>query len=483
MNKEDIVIFIFRRDLRINDNLAFIKAKEYCKKHGFKLLPIFIFNPKQIDKRKNNYYSQHSVNFMIKCLEELNDTLDGYLHFYESETDTDILMKYKNLKAIFFNRDYTPYAKMRDKTIEVMCYDHPNRPYTFTYEDYTLFKVDCSIKTGAGNSYKTYTPFYNKCIENNDSLQEMKDHQPSFKDFKDVLYEKPKTKYDLFKYYDETIVIPTPGRIEAMKKFSDIRRFKDYKNTRDDPTVDGTTKLSPYMKFGCLSVREVFNKASHAFGYKHQLVKELLWREFYAHLTHHNQHILAAQIGKKNKPFQIKYASHRIWKTYKNKSEIKIQQEWIQSWKEGNTGFPFVDAGMRQLNATGWMHNRLRMVTAMFFTKDMMVDWRIGEQFFAQSLVDYDPASNNGGWQWCASIGADAAPYFRIFNPYRQSESFDPDCKFIKKWIPELSNVDNKHIHKWNINHKKYTDIKYPIPMLEHSESIKIIKSIFKKLN
>ena len=192
MNKEDTVIFIFRRDLRINDNFAFIKAKEYCKEHSCKLLPMFIFNPKQIDKRKNTYYSQHSVNFMIKCLEELNDSLDGHLHFYESETDTDILMKYKNLKAIFYNKDYTPYAKMRDKTIEVMCYDHPNRPYTFTYEDYTLFRVNCSIKTDGGNPYKTYTPFYNKCIENIDSLQEMKDNHPSIQDFKDVLYEKPK---------------------------------------------------------------------------------------------------------------------------------------------------------------------------------------------------------------------------------------------------------------------------------------------------
>ena len=129
------------------------------------------------------------------------------------------------------------------------------------------------------------------------------------------------------------------------------------------------------------------------------------------------------------------------------------------------------------------MPNRLRMVTAMFFTKDMMVDWRIGEQFFAQSLVDYDPASNSGGWQWCASIGADAAPYFRIFNPYRQSERFAPDCEYIKKWIPELKDVDNKAIHDWNKTYEKYPDIKYPEPMLEHDESVKTIKGIFKKLN
>ena len=480
MSKIEVVAFIFRRDLRIEDNLAFIKAKEYCKTYGYKLLPMFIFNPKQIDERKNSYYSQHSVNFMIKCLEELNETLDGHLHFYESETEDNILLKYKNLKAIFFNKDYTPYAKMRDEKIQVMCYEHPSRPQTFTQEDYTLFKVDCSIKTDDGNPYKTYTPFYNKCIENIDSLQKMKDTNPSFKD---MLYEKPKIKFNLYKFYDEKIIIPTPGRIEAMKKLASIKKFKDYKTTRDDPTVDGTTKLSPYMKFGCLSVREVFNKASQTFGYKHQLVKELLWREFYAHLTYYNRHILAGQIGKKNKPFQNKYVGHRIWKVPKKNSEIKIQQEWIKRWKEGNTGFPFVDAGMRQLKATGWMHNRLRMVTAMFFTKDMMVDWRLGEQFFAQSLIDYDPASNNGGWQWCASIGADAAPYFRIFNPWTQSERFDPNCEFIKKWIPELSNVDNKDIHKWNINHKKYTDVNYPMPMLEHSESIKIIKSIFQNLN
>lgn len=474
-DKKQNVIFFFRRDLRVNDNMAFAEAVKYCKQNEYILVPMFIFTKAQIDKNSNKYHSQYCVNFMLKCLEELQKDLRGALQFYEADKDTDIVSQYDNVQAIFYNKDYTPYAKMRDECIDSYCQKHSIA--SFSYEDYTLFKMN-TIMTDQGNPYTVYTPFYNKSIELKHLLQKKYKLSKTYANvFSKDSSLKSKTITDMKKkYYDDAFVVPNAGRKAALKRLNRRTKF-DYAVTRDDPSIDGTTKLSPYMKFGCISVREIFTKVSKKYGYEHQLVKELLWREFYAHLTFHNPHILAGQINANNEAFQKKYIKKVIWKDHPN-------EEWLEKWKEGNTGFPFVDAGMRQMKATGWMHNRLRMVVAMFFVKDMMMDWRIGEQYFAQSLVDYDPASNNGGWQWSSSTGSDAAPYFRIFNPWTQSQRFDKDCVYIRKWIPELKSVSNKDIHEWYKKHgdDKYLNVKYGKPMLEHSDSVKKIKEMFKKI-
>jgi deoxyribodipyrimidine photo-lyase len=482
------VIFIFRRDLRTKDNIGFIKAVEYCVEHSCSLIPIYIFNRIQIDKNVNKYHSQHSANFMMDCLGTLESELNGSLQFYETPSgatppdEANVLLHYTSattlnqVKAIFYNKDYTPYAIKRDNQLDIFCKKQDIE--VFSYEDYTLFNMH-AIMTDQGNSYSVYTPFYNKCIDNIDSIP-----KPQSVSFQKVLVppkttetsvslDAMKTKY--YEYDKAKINVPVAGRKAALKRINLLSNF-DYAKTRDNPSIDGTTKLSPYMKYGCISVREVLFKAIKKYDMNHQLVKELLWREFYAHLTFHNPHVLLGQISNQhNKAFQNKYFDKVVWLV------TSAQNAWLQRWKDGRTGFPFVDAGMRQMKATGWLHNRLRMVVSMFFTKDMMMDWRIGEKYFAQSLVDYDPVSNNGGWQWSASVGADAAPYFRIFNPWIQSKRFDPECAYIRKWIPELETVNDKDIHEWFKHHDdvKYKDIKYEKPMLDHNTSVKKMKEIF----
>lgn len=473
------VIFIFRRDLRTKDNIGFMKAVEYCIKHSCSLIPVFIFNPAQIDKNINKYFSQHSANFMMDCLEVLESELNGSLRFYEAAPgdEAKVLSHYtKSTKAIFYNKDYTPYAIKRDEQLDAFFKKHTID--VFAYEDYTLFNMN-EIMTDQENPYSVYTPFYNKCMDNIASIP-----KPQSVSFEKVLAAHKDTSTGATlddmkaKYYEfdkEKITVPVAGRKAALKRINRLSKF-DYAETRDNPSIDGTTKLSPYMKYGCISVREVLFKAIKKYDVKHQLVKELLWREFYAQLTFHNPHVLSGQIGnQKNKAYQNKYIDKVVWLT------TSEQDDWLQRWKDGRTGFPFVDAGMRQLKETGWLHNRLRMVTAMFFTKDMMMDWRIGEQYFAQSLVDYDPASNNGGWLWSSSVGADSAPYFRIFNPWTQSKRFDPDCVYIRQWIPELKTVGDRDIHDWFKHHDdvKYKDVEYDKPMLDHNTSVKKIKAIF----
>ena len=466
------VIFIFRRDLRTKDNIGFIKAVEYCIKHSCSLIPVFIFNPVQIDKNINTYFSQHSANFMMDCLSMLESELKGSLRFYEADTP-DVL---PTARAIFYNKDYTPYAIKRDEQLDAFCKKHDIE--VFSYEDYTLFNMNM-IMTDQGNPYSVYTPFYNKCIENIASIP--KPRSVSFEKVlaphkvndTDVKLDDMKAKY--YEFDKDKITVPVAGRKAALKRINRLSKF-DYAETRDNPSIDGTTKLSPYMKYGCISVREVLFDAIKKYDLKHQLVKELLWREFYAQLTFHNPHVLLGQISnQKNKAFQKKYIDKVVWLV------TSEQDDWLQRWKDGRTGFPFVDAGMRQLKATGWLHNRLRMVTGMFLTKDMMMDWRIGEQYFAQSLVDYDVISNNSGWLWVSSMGADAAPYFRIFNPWTQSKRFDPDCVYIRQWIPELNTVSDRDIHEWfkHYDDVKYKDVQYDKPMLDHNTSVKKIKEIF----
>jgi len=411
---------------------------------------------------------------MMDCLETLQNELNGSLRFYEEATEADVLLHYTGTKAIFYNRDYTPYALKRDNELDSFCKKHDVE--VFSYEDYTLFNM-YAIMTDQGNSYSVYTPFYNKCIENIASIQ-----KPRSISFKKVLVPHKGSGVTLdamkAKYYEfdkAKITVPVAGRKAALKRINRLSKF-DYAQTRDNPSIDGTTKLSPYMKYGCISVREVLFLSIKKYDLKHQLTKELIWREFYAHLTFHNPHVLSGQISnQQNKAFQKKYIDKVVWIV------TSEQDDWLQRWKDGRTGFPFVDAGMRQLKATGWLHNRLRMIVSMFFTKDMMMDWRIGEKYFAQSLVDYDPVSNNSGWQWSSSTGSDAAPYFRIFNPWTQSKRFDPECAYIRQWIPELKTVSDKDIHNWfkHYDDMKYKDVKYNKPILDHATSVKKIKEIF----
>jgi len=451
--KDIVNVFIYRRDFRVVDNMALnMLQKAYPEQQ---VLPIFIFNPAQIHKEQNPYFSAPAVEFMIESLNDLNACCKNNLNCFYGD-DIDILSKILKsvaVNAVAFNTDFTPFAKRRDDSIIKWCQDK-NIP-TITYNDYVLY--DFKIKTESGGYYTVFTPFFKKCLAN------IKDVPQPTKDFKGRFFDGkiPNRLKSINKFIDGV----TPqreikgGRSEALSILHNIKHkvFQKYDKERDYPALDKTTKLSAYLKFGCISIREAFWESMRAYGEGHGLPRELIWREFFANVTNAYPHVLEGQLTKDHKNIPLKH----------KEGDWSYDQSSFKKWCEGKTGFPFVDAAMICMNKTGFMHNRLRMLVAMFLTKDMGIDWKLGERYFAQHLVDYDPSSNSGGWQGMAI----ESPNFRILNPWVQSEKFDKDAVFIKKWIPLLSNVPAKAIHNWWREHVNYNK-GYPVPMLDHKESI-----------
>jgi len=409
----NIKIFLFRRDLRIEDNLAFNKLMSSDENE--KIYPLFIFNPKQIYSKFNQYFSNNCVQFMIESLEELEQKV--HINYFEGD-DISVLEKLSkqfNITTIAYNLDYSPFAIKRDNIISEWC--KKKNIKLITEEDYTLFKMGMIVNKN-NEPYKVFTPFYKQCI-----LQKVEKPviiKNNIKYIKDI------SSFDKKKYYIQNDNLAVNGGRRLALERMKIKR-NDYSKMRDYPSLDKTTKLSAYIKFGCISIREVF----YNYEGNKELQRELFWREFYANILYHFPDVLGNS-------FKIKYDNIK-WNN--NKEMFKL-------WCDGKTGYAIVDAGMKQLNETGWMHNRVRMITAMFLTKDLLIDWRWGEKYFATKLVDYDPASNNGGWQWSASTGTDSQPYFRIFNPDLQAKKFDKDHEYINKWNPEYQNIEKIIDHK-----------------------------------
>jgi deoxyribodipyrimidine photo-lyase len=244
------------------------------------------------------------------------------------------------------------------------------------------------------------------------------------------------------------------GRSGGIAILKTIDRFKDYEQQRDIPGLSATTFLAPHNKFGTLSIREVYHTIKERFGSEHTLIRELYWRDFFTHIAWHFPHVFG-------------HAFYRHYDAIKWEND----NELFSAWCSGRTGFPIVDAGMRELVATGFMHNRVRMIVSSFLVKDLLISWQWGERFFAQHLTDYDPSVNNGNWQWAASTGCDAQPYFRIFNPWLQQKRFDPQCAYIKRWIPELSQYSAAEIHKLadRAGPSGGRAREYPAPVVQHS--------------
>lgn len=471
-------IFIFRRDLRTQDNIALYHLLQDVPTNE-KIAPIFLFNKRQIDPKLNPYYSKNCVEFMVQSLHSLQKEIK--IHFFDTDNDITILEdlhKHKGgIKRVYFNIDFTPYAINRDEAIIQWCKTHD--VICKTYEDYTLLPLN-TLTTGAGTYFSVFTPFYRKFLASIDKVLKV----TNVSSMKSKMYNGPYIgnvqPQDIDVYYGNNRndnLFVKGGRDNAIKILKRIKakiHFDSYDKNRDYPSIDGTTRLSAYLKFGCVSIREAFEALRDTYGQEHGLVRELIWRDFYANCLFNKPRVLNGQIdaSKGNMAFKEKYDDIK-W---------EYNKDWFQRWCEGKTGVPLVDAAMRQLNTTGWMHNRCRMVVACFLVKDMLVDWREGERYFATQLVDYDPSSNNGGWQFCSSTGVDAQPYFRIFNPFTQSQKFDVDAKYIKQWVPELSNVPSKDIHRWDKIHTTYKDkTSYPAPMLDHSAQSKKAKELYKK--
>lgn len=455
-------LFIFHRDLRIVDNAGLARALQECKT----VYTCFIFNPAQVTSA-NDFKSDSAVLFMIESLEDISADIHakgGHLiTLYGNNLQcVKNLVDSLKVEAVYYNKDYTPFAVERDGEVADYC-KHKNINCVEVFDGY-LFEPG-TVTTGGKKAYQKYTPFYEAVVRRRvpapisiTSRQYSKLKPGDGEDIaasKKITLAEAKKKFVSASYHPGEDA-PKGGRKEAASQLrSALTRLGDYPSKRDYLTYQ-TSGLSPYIRFGCVSAREVYHSFAKKYGGTSAFVRELIWRDFFAHAL-----------------FGFPQALHP-----KGYSEEYRKIKWRSShsdfdkWKRGETGFPLVDACMRELNATGYMHNRGRMVVATFLTKTLLVNWKWGETYFAQKLRDYDVASNNGNWQSISGTGVDKKPYFRDMNPWIQSAKFDPEAEYIKKWVPELKDVAAKDIHKWfkMYGEEKYKDVKYGEPMVSYDE-------------
>ena len=451
-------LFIFHRDLRIEDNKTLIELNSRCEK----VYTCFIFTPEQVTS-KNNFKSDNSIQFMIDSLKELEHTITKnkgslLINYGDNKTILTKLISELKINILACNTDYTPYAKERLKMMSNLC--NELNISILTMNDYYLYEPGTIKVVSTGKAYTKYTPFYKK-------VKEIKLDKPILQFKLKLSKSKFKSNYSLKEAFEKLItfndaILVKGGRSEGLKILKSIHTFKKYDETRNTLQLE-TTQLSGYLKFGCISVRE----AALEFHKIQPLFKQLVWREFYMHILNDYPETLTS-------PLKEKYAAVE-WSQSKNH---------LESWKSGITGYPIVDAGMRQLNTTGYMHNRARLITACFLIKTLLINWQEGEKYFATKLLDYDPASNNGNWQWVASTGADSQPYFRIFNPWTQSKQHDKDGVYIKKWLPELIEVENKHLHEWDKHCEDYLKkgIDYVKPIVDYKIQREKALEMYKKI-
>jgi deoxyribodipyrimidine photo-lyase len=441
-------IFIFRRDFRIIDN----KGLNECIKNSKKIYPIFIFTPTQINK--NEYKSSNSIQFLIESLKELLKDINLNIFYGDNDNVIIDIINNNKIDAIYTNVDYTPFSIKRDNNLKKNCENKNIK--LFLNDDICLYKPR-SIKTKTNNIYKKFTPYYNECLKHNvDKPIKLKIKKTYNLKSKYKIKINYINKFYTYNKFNKII----GGRNNAMKILNNIEKFNLYENTKNNLNIE-TTNLSSYIKYGCISIREVYHKILKLFGKKHSLIRQLIWRDFYINVF-------------------IEYLNNlEIGMNYKNIKWSNNKNYFIK-WKNGNTGFPIVDACIRCLNKTGYLHNRGRLIVSSFLVKNLQYNWVDGAKYFATKLIDYDPIINQGNWLWVSSLGTDSQPYFRIFNPWNQGKKYDKNCIFIKKWLPELINVDNKDIHKWDISFKKYPNIKYSQPIIDYKKSKEKTIKLFK---
>jgi deoxyribodipyrimidine photo-lyase len=455
MKRHKLALHVFRRDLRLGDNTALIYALE----NSDKVIPCFVFDKRQV--KEHAYKSNNALQFMIFSLQDLDHQLRKrggklYLFYGIAEEVIEKLVSSLEIDLVTLNRDYTPFSTKRDGKIQSIL---KQKNVEYSYHADALLNEPEAVHKDDLNPYTIFTPFRKKAqtfparlpMENRYTNYYSKkiENQKQAKIFNQILPQKnPNISLD-------------GGRKEGLKLLRNLSRLSDYEIQRDYPAQDYTSHLSAHIKFGTVSIREVYHQIKNLLGDSHTLITELHWRDFFTHITYHFPRVIGSS-------FHEKYNNIK-WDTDK---------DLFKAWCEGKTGYPIVDAGMRELNVTGYMHNRARMITASFLVKDLHIDWRWGERYFAQNLIDYDPAVNNGNWQWAASTGCDAQPYFRIFNPWRQQQKFDPDCDYIKKWIPELKYSSRKEIHNLE-RQRPMKELLYPKPIVDHKAASSTAKAMY----
>ena len=416
---KEITIFWHRRDLRLNDNAGLYHAL----KNNKNVQPIFIFDKHILNKLEDK--NDARVCFIYQELKRIKKELKtmgaNLWVFYSTpeEVFTELPNNY-NINKVYTNRDYEPYAKDRDNSISDLL---EKKSIEFnTFKDHVIFETDEVVKDN-GDPYSVFTP-YSKKWKNKYTEYYTKEYETL--KYKSNLNQTEFSKHDIS--LEEMGF--EPSNIEFPNREVKRKIIKTYDETRNYPSINGTSRLGVHFRFGTISIRD---KARKAKGLNETFLNELIWRDFYMMIIHHFPHAAKGS-------FRPAYDGIQ-WRN--NESEFA-------AWCQGRTGYPIVDAGMRELNNTGYMHNRVRMIVASFLCKHLLINWQWGEAYFAKKLLDFDLAANNGGWQWAAGSGCDAAPYFRVFNPYLQTDKFDKDRKYIKKWVPE------------------YEKDEYPEPIVEH---------------
>lgn len=430
--KTNITICWLRRDLRLEDNAALYHA---LKKHS-NVLPLFIFDTTILDRLENKY--DRRVQFIHQEITQLAHTLkseynSSLLCYYGEPIQIweKILSEY-NVDAVYTNHDFEPYAIKRDKAVQELLAAQSISLYT--YKDHVVFEKS-EVTKDDGLPYTVFTPYSKKW-------------RAKLNDFYASSY--PTLKYATNFLKLEAVAIPSLAAIgfsatdfEFPKRVVSSSVVSKYTEQRDFPAIEGTSHLGLHLRFGTLSIRTLLR---YALSKNQTFVNELIWRDFYQQILWHFPHVEKGAFRKEYDSIQ--------WEN---------NEQHFVAWCKGKTGYPLVDAGMRELNATGYMHNRVRMLVASFLTKHLLIDWRWGEAYFAEHLLDFDLAANNGGWQWAAGCGTDAAPYFRVFNPASQLERFDKDYIYVKKWVPEYGTSD------------------YVIPIVEHVFARNRCLDVYKK--
>jgi len=449
----------FRRDLRDYDHAALSHALQ----ESHQVFCIFIFDKEILNALKNK--EDRRVEFIWECVKELKESLIEkksdliVMHDLASNAISRVIDEFK-IEAIYINRDYEPQAIKRDETIKNLAIK--KNVVFYDFKDQVVFEKN-EILTALEKPYTVFTPYKNNYLKKlNQTTLPRFDVEPYVKNLAQFKSESLLTLKDMgFQTTNLHEIKIHTGMTGGKLLVEDFKgRMALYKKTRDFPAIKGVSYLSVHLRFGTLSIRQLFRLALESFSEGSETwLNELIWREFYFQILFHRPDVA-------------------LGKAFKKEYELiafENNPNYFKAWTEGKTGYPIVDAAMRQLNQTGYMHNRLRMITASFLVKDLLVDWRWGEAYFAEKLIDFDLSANNGGWQWAASTGCDAQPWFRIFNPVTQSLRFDPQGKFIKKYIPELSDFNGDEIHApWlcQTSHK----INYPQPIIDHaSQRIKAL--------
>ena len=459
----------FRNDLRVHDNPALFYASE----SGESTIAIYIATPEQWqlhdDAANKIDFWRRNLQCLYTSLAELNITL----HFFQVQTYQEVpelitsICRQWDINQLHFNQQYAVNEQKRDRHVVDACVQIDVQAQSYNEQ---LLLIPKSIRTKVGAPFKVFTPFARQARL---QMQEPMVMLPAPKKQQAIKLARMPEELELTEVswvsVENTVQkMWLAGEDSAAAILSQFYKndIQSYEHNRDIPSVSGTSQLSPYLACGVISIKQCWHATESYCASSDSVTvwqNELLWREFYNHIL-----IDYPQISK-----------HKPWKIKTDTIQWRDNETELKAWQEGQTGFPIIDAGMRQLLSCGWMHNRLRMITAMFLSKHLLIDWRLGERWFMKHLIDGDLAANNGGWQWCASTGTDAVPYFRLFNPVRQSERFDPEGKFIRHYLPELSHLSNKEIHFPIKNRPE----EYPVPIINLADGRMRVLAEFKALS